>query len=186
MSARLAVGEPQSFAARTLALASLVAMLAGSLALEGLPADAVPPVGGPGALLVSSFLREVGSLLSVWLVPAWALTAAAAFAVSADSAREFAGSRRLLADLGASGRATARLLALRALVLAAVSAVLGVSLGVVAAQVVFRAAVVLAGAPYYVPELTLASLGATLGLAFSAVLLGAAAAGVASRPGRGP
>ncbi|MDG6972849.1 MAG: hypothetical protein JRN13_05910 [Nitrososphaerota archaeon] len=183
MSIRLSVGDPGSFVARTLALASLVALLAGSQALYGLVAEAVPPAGGSGALLVSSFLGEVGSLLHAWLVPAWALTAAAAFVVSAGSTREFAGSRSLLSALGAPGGATARLLALRTLLLAVLSLALGVALGVVAAQVVFRAAVVLAGAPYYVPDLTPTSLGVTALLALSAVFLGAAGAGLASRRG---
>ncbi|MDG6956310.1 MAG: hypothetical protein JRM89_03290 [Nitrososphaerota archaeon] len=186
MSVRLSLGHPPSFVARMLALASLVALLAGSLALDSLVTEAVPPVGGAGALLVSSFLGEVGTLLSAWLVPVWALTAAAAFVVSAGYAREFAGSGRLLSDLGAPPSATARLLALRTLLLGALSLALGVSLGVVAAQVVFRAAVVLAGAPYYVPELTPASLGTTAALALSAVLLGGAGAGLSSRTWRGP
>lgn len=185
MSVRLSVGHPPSFVARTLALSSLVALLAGSLALDGLVGEAVPPAGGAGAVLVSSFLGEVGSLLSAWLVPAWALTAAAAFVVSAGSAREFAGSRRLLSALGAPAAATARLLALRTALMGAVSLALGVSLGVVAAQVVYRGAAVLAGAPYYVPELTPGSLGTTAALALSAVALGAAAAGASSRGWRG-
>ena len=186
MSIRLSVGRPRSFVARTLALSSLVALLVGSQALGGLVAQAAPPAGGSGAVLVSSFLGEVGSLLAAWLVPAWALTAAAAFAVSAGSSREFASTRLLLTTLGAPATATARLLALRTALVAALSLVLGVALGVVAAQVAFRGAAVLAGAPYYVPELTPGSLGATSLMAVSAVFLGAAGASLASRRGGRP
>ncbi|MDE1858215.1 MAG: hypothetical protein KGI26_04000 [Thaumarchaeota archaeon] len=172
----LALGDRRSFAARVLALSALVALVAASFALRDLVSEAAPSSSGGGAqLLVSAFLSEVGSLIDAWLVPVWLLTAAGAFVVSVDSARSFRGTSALLGELGGEGAAAAAVLALRALLLSAVAFVLGLSLGVVASQVVFRALLVLLGAPYYVPALTPLSLAIAAALAFSAMLAGSGA-----------
>ena len=171
----LALGDRRSFAARVLALSALVALVAASFALRDLVSQAAPTSAGGAQLLVSAFLSEVGSLIDAWLVPVWLLTATGAFVVSLDSARSFRGTAALLGELGGEGATAAAVLALRALLLSAVAFVLGLSLGVVASQVVFRAILVLLGAHYYVPALTPLSVAVTAALAFSAMLAGSGA-----------
>lgn len=172
----LALGDRGSFAARVFALSSPVALVTGSLALRGVVVSAAPAgaVGG-GALLVSVFLSEVDSILSAWLVPVWLLMASAAFAVSLDSARSFEGTARLVADVGGASQSRSLVL-VRGAVLSALSFLLGVSLGVVASEVVFRVFVVEVGAQYYVPELSPLSLGVVAALSLSALLAGTLAA----------
>ncbi|MDG6988627.1 MAG: hypothetical protein JRN21_04800 [Nitrososphaerota archaeon] len=177
----LALGDRGSFAARVLALSSLVALVAGSLALRGAVLAAAPTgAAGGGALLVSVFLAEVDSLLSAWLVPVWLLMAAAAFAVSLDSARSFEGTARLVSEVGGTGQSRSLVL-VRGAILSALSFALGLSLGLVASQVVFRVFAVAVGAQYYVPELSPLSLGAVAALSLSALLAGTLAASLRRR-----
>ena len=161
--------------ARVLALSSLVALITASFSLQGVISGAVPSAQGGGEVLVSAFLAGVGSLMAAWLVPLWVLTAAGAFVVSLDSARAISGTTGLLDELGGDSRKRSAVLAARAALLAAVSFVLGVSLGIVASQVVFRVVLVLLGAPYYVPALSPTALGLTALLSLSALLLGSGA-----------
>jgi hypothetical protein len=186
IAVRVAVGERRGFAARVLAMSALVALVAASYSLRDVVAGAAPPAQGGGAgVLVSAFLSEVGSVIDAWLVPLWALTAAAAFVVTFDSARASEGTSVLLEELGGTGRTKAVVDLARGAVLAGLSLVLGVSLGVVASQVVFRAVLVLLGAPYYVPALTPASLGLTALLALTAIAAGTSASAALGRRGRG-
>ena len=181
---RLSVGDRRAFVARVLALSALVALVTASFSLRDVVAQAAPPAAGGGArVLVSAFLSEVGLLVGAWLVPVWLLTAAAAFVVSVDSARDFRATGLLLAQLGGDRRALSVTLMTRAAVLAGASLALGVSLGVVASQVVFRAVLVYLGAPYYVPALTPASLGFTAAVTLSALALGSASSAALGRRG---
>ena len=169
------MGERGPFVARALALSALVALITASFALRDVISGAAPSAQGGGALLVSSFLSGVGSLIDAWLLPVWVLTAAGAFVVSLESAQALSGTTELLGELGGEGRARSAVLVTRGVLLAAVSFVLGVSLGVVASQVVFRVLLVLLGAPYYVPALSPSGLGATALLALTALLAGSLA-----------
>ncbi len=179
---RLALGEPKAFVVRLLALSSLVALVTGSLALRDLIAASAPAGTGGAALFVGYFLAEADALLAAWLVPVWLVIAAASFMVTLDSARSFTQTAGLIRDLGGSDRLGTVLLA-RGVLLAPLSLAVGVSLGVVASQVVFRAAVVLLGAPFYVPELSPGSLGLAALLALTALLLGSGSSLAVSRPG---
>ena len=174
---KLSLGPRGPFAARVFALSALVALVTASFALRDVISGAAPAAGGGGAqLLVASFLAGVGSLIDAWLVPVWVLTAAGAFVVAFDSSRAFAGTSFLLSDLGGERRTRSAAAATRGAVLAGASFVIGVSVGVVVSQVVFRAVLVLLGAPYYVPELSPVSLGLTALISLSALVVGAAAA----------
>ncbi|MDE1858612.1 MAG: hypothetical protein KGI26_06080 [Thaumarchaeota archaeon] len=181
-SVRLAVGEGRAFALHLLAMSSLVALLAASEGVREVVASALPlEPGGGVAVLLASFLAEVDSLLSAWLVPVWLLTAAAAFVVTYDSARAFGGTSGLLFDLGGASSRTEGLFFLRLTLLASLSFLLGMSLGLVATQVVFRAFLVLLGAQYFVPEISPAGLGLVALLSLSAVLLGSGVLVAATR-----
>ncbi len=169
------MGEGQSFAAHVFALSALVALLSGSEALRGVVLMAVPSAtGGGAALLVATFLGEVDSLFTAWLVPLWLLTAAAAFVVTHESVRDFEATSGLLSGLGASTSRISRLFLVRVALLASISFVVGVSLGLVVVQVIFRAFIVLLGVQYFVPEISPAGLGVVGVLSVSALLFGSA------------
>lgn len=183
-STRLSIGEPGSFVIRVLALSSLVALLVGSIALRDVVPAAIPGGAGQGVgELSSALLGEVDSLIAVWLVPVWALVAAASFVVTLDSARSFGGTVNLLSQLGSGGKSRS-VVALRGAILAALSLLVGLSLGVVAAQVVFRVFVVVLGAQYFVPVLSPDSLGVAAGLVLSALFVGTVSGTLAARPVR--
>jgi hypothetical protein len=183
---RLAMGEGKAFAAYLFALSALVALLAGSVALRNVIPSALPSnLGGGAALLEATFLGEVDSLLSAWLTPLWALTAASAFVVSLESARSFDSTSTLLSELGADESTLSSLLLTRGALLASLSFVIGLSVGAVASQVVFRAFLVFLGAQYYVPEVPPEALAFIALLALSALAAGFGAAALAGRRRKG-
>jgi hypothetical protein len=184
MKTRLSIGDGADFVTHVISLASLVALITASQAVTEVVRSAVPPASGGASVLLSSFLAEIELVLSAWLVPVWLLTAGAAFVVTLHSTRSFEGTSALLSELGAERSASASLSLVRGVLLASASFVLGLSFGLVAAQLVFRAFLVVFGAQYFVPLVTPAVLGFTAALSLSALFSGFAAAALASRSRR--
>jgi ABC-type lipoprotein release transport system permease subunit len=151
---RLLLGPPSSLIAQILTVSSLVALISGALSLSNLLGTISCGTECPryGAL-VSALSSEFGSLFHAWLIPVWAVLAVSMYLVSLNSARTLRGTMSTIASIGGQERRLAGLFLTRHIILSTVGLLLGMSLGLVVAQVGMRMAAIFTSAPYEIPVL---------------------------------
>ena len=170
---RILLGPTSSLVAQVLTVASLVALISGALSLSNLLGTISC---GTECIqydaIINALSSEFGGLFQAWLLPVWAVLAVSMYLVSVNSARTLRGMMSTLASIGGGERRLAGLFLTRHLILSTAGLLLGMSLGLVVAQMGLRMAAVFASAPYEVPVLMPADILTLSELVYGAAILG--------------
>jgi hypothetical protein len=171
---KVAMGDRLSLLAQVFTVASVVALLSASLSfmelVSGFLSGAVPASYAPLARGISA---ELEGLVYLWSIPVWAVLVVSFYVLVLYASGQMAPTLVLLWQLGSSRAISRRVLLLRLALVSSIGWVLGLSLGLVLAQVGFRAAALLSRTAYYVPSLSPFDVLVLAGMTFSACAAGA-------------
>jgi|GEM_PF-1890506 hypothetical protein len=154
MSLRLSVGKGEDFITYSLTLSSIVALIAGGLAVTNVSTSFFN-TGVPSSfeVLVQSLSKELRNLLIAWMVPIIVLLVASSFTLALRSGQLFFQTASVLLYTGSTKQKIRSLLLMRLLLLSLTSWLFGWVGGVVASQMAFRFVSLATGSPFLIPFL---------------------------------
>lgn len=174
---RLSIGSRKAFAAQAFAVASLLVLTSGSVALMNTPRASIAAqkaYGVYGSLILAT-IGDVLVILRSWTLVVWLLVFAAVYVLTAHTLAGFNSTAWLLRAIGFSRSGILSLVFVRMILLGVVGWLVGSSGGLVLAQLSFRAMAYVSGAPYEIPVLSFSDLFFQLFFALSAMLVGSLA-----------
>jgi len=151
---RLSVGKGEDFLTYSLTLSSIVALIAGGLAVTNVSTSFFN-TGVPSSfeVLVKSLSTELRNLLLAWMVPIIVLLIVSSFTLALRSGQLFFQTASVLLYTGSTKRKIRRLLLMRLLLLSLTSWLFGWIGGVVASQIAFRFVSLATRSPFLIPFL---------------------------------
>lgn len=153
---RLALGNAKILVSEVFTTSLIVSLVTGATALTNIiKGYVVGEVFGLWNYLLISVYEELRLITYLWSIPIWVLVLIAIYLMSNYLSYDLIPTYVSLIYIGASRRFTITLLLLRYFVVAFLSWLIGLSLGLTASQVMFRFTAYVLHAPYEIPYLDL-------------------------------
>jgi len=170
---KLALGDIKLLTTEVMSLTLIVALAVGAKALvnvvEGFTYLGLPSMWG---YFVRAVYNELKTIAYLWSMSLWFLVVVATYLVSNYVLRSVVVTYATLTYLGSSKTFIIKLLFIRYMVIASMTWLVGWSVGLTTAQVVFRFTAYIFGAPYEVPYLSLGELVELAVMVYPLVILG--------------
>ncbi|MEM0453142.1 MAG: hypothetical protein QXO98_00580 [Sulfolobales archaeon] len=170
---RLALGDVKLLTVEVMVLAFIVALAVGAKAFVNV-VESFTYLGLPSMwdYFINAVYDELKTITYLWSSSLWFLVVVATYLVSNYVLRSVVITYATLTYLGSSKTFIIELLLIRYVVIASITWLVGWSIGLTTAQVVFRFTAYIFGAPYEVPYLSLGELVELAVMVYPLVILG--------------
>ena len=172
LSIHISLGNRKLFASQVLTVSFLVALVSAAMSFRSMLNLARPEYFGGWGAFIKAFLEETSSLVKVWSWVIWVLTLTAVYVANLRAAKSTNEVLTTLRVLGALKKDVISLTLLKLIILGTLSWLLGWSIGLASAQMIFRLTAYALKGPYAIPLLDLADLIRLLVWTLSAVFAG--------------